>query len=218
MVPVPPVFRPWSRKTPYARASGALEPVQSFRGSPHGTACVFVRPRLCETSGVTNVEREARSPAPAAEAQTDGPAQASTTSTRREPQAPPPRKDLAVEESVSAIFASVHREGRWEPADEIHIRAIFGAVHLDFSHAEIPPRGIVEIDVQATFGSVEIVVPPEAEIELAATPVMGSVEQKVRKGSKLVGKISMPSTDDEPGPVFQIRGVALFGSIEVRGG
>lgn len=122
-----------------------------------------------------------------------------------------------VEESVSAIFASVHREGHWEPADEIHIRAIFGSVLLDFSHAVLPPSGVVDIDVQATFGSVEIVVPRDAEIELAATPVMGSVEQKVRKGSRILGKISMPQADAEPGPVFQIRGVALFGSIEVRG-
>ena len=157
------------------------------------------------------------------------------STTDRGPLAPPPAAisppissaDVVLtEESVSALFGSIHREGRWNPADEIQVRAICGAVKLDFTRAELPPSGIVDLDVRAIAGGVEITVPDGAEVELEATPVLGSIEQTLRNrgvGERLraavTGAGAAADTNPAPSerPVFRIYGFAIFGSIKVTG-
>ncbi len=122
------------------------------------------------------------------------------------------------EESVRAVFSSHHREGRWDAADEILVRALFGEVKLDFTQAELPPSGVVELDVDAIFGEVEITVPDSAEVELLGTPVFGSIEQ--RRRNKGVGerfRASVAGESDRPDEplLFCITGRAVFGAIKV---
>ena len=132
------------------------------------------------------------------------------------------------QESFRAICSSNQRAGRWEPADEIQVRAICGEVTLDFTLAELPPSGMIEIDAQAIFGEVKIIVPDGAEIELEGTPFCGSIEQHVSK--KGVGErirkwvtgerdqdLPAPSPPPEP-PYFRVDGRAIFGSIKVLAG
>ena len=88
---------------------------------------------------------------------------------------------LLTQESFRAIFSSNQRAGRWEPADEIQVLAICGEVRLDFTRAELPPSGMIEIHAWAIGGEVKIIVPDGAEIELEGEPVLGSIEQHVRK-------------------------------------
>ncbi len=127
------------------------------------------------------------------------------------------------EESVTAVFSSRHREGRWDSPDDIQVRAIFGEVKLDFTRAELPPSGVVELDVQAVFGDVEITVPDGAEVELDGTPVFGSIERK-RRDTKIGDRVSRSlrgerhvASDrrDPEAPLFYIDGHAVFGSIRV---
>ena len=128
------------------------------------------------------------------------------------------------QESFQAILSSHQRAGRWEPADEIQVSAIFGAVTLDFTRAELPPSGMIEIDVLAFCGAVEIIVPDGAEVELDGTPVLGSIEQKLRKGGAREA-IREWVTDGRDGdlpprpepPYFRIDCHAILGSIEVKG-
>lgn len=131
------------------------------------------------------------------------------------------------QESFRASFSSNQRGGRWEAADLIEIRAFCGEVTLDFTLADLPPSGIVEIDAQSICGDVTIIVPDGAEIELHGTPVLGSIEQHVRKKRArevirewVTGEPEQPqpppSASGEP-PYFRIEARAILGVVKVIG-
>ena len=165
---------------------------------------------------------------PRAERQiTDVPAARSAASPAVSPALPTTDDHALTEESFRAILSSQQRAGRWEPADEIQVRAIFGAVTLDFTRAELPPSGTIEIDAVAFGGAVEIIVPDGAEVELEGTPILGSIEQKVRsKGARegirewitgeREGDVGAPDPPREA-PYFRIDCRVIMGSIEVTG-
>ncbi len=134
---------------------------------------------------------------------------------------------LLTQDSFRAILSSQERAGRWEPADEIQVLAICGEVTLDFTRADLPPSGVIEIDARAICGEVKIIVPDGAEIELDGTPFCGSIEQQVsKKGMRerirewVTGEreedLPAPPPPPEP-PYFHIDGRAIFGSIKVMG-
>jgi len=117
---------------------------------------------------------------------------------------------------VHSVFSAIERAGRWTPADEMFIRAIFGSVKLDFTMADLPPSGVIDLEVRAIFGSVELFVPDGAEVILDGTPIFGSVEQKLPSGSRGAADTRTGLADPEP-VSFHIVGQAIFGSIEVIG-
>ncbi len=134
---------------------------------------------------------------------------------------------LLTQESFRAILSSHQRAGRWEPAEKIQVRAILGEVTLDFTRAELPPSGMIEIDALAFCGEVNIIVPDGAEVELDGTPFAGSIEQKARKRGVrervrelVTGEhdedLPAPPPPSEP-PYFCIDCRAIFGSIKVTG-
>lgn len=130
-------------------------------------------------------------------------------------------------ESFRAVFSSQQRAGRWEPADEIQVHAIFGEVTLDFTRAELPPGGVIEIEAFTICGEVKIIVPDGAEIELDGTPILGSIEQHVRKvgASERIREWVTGERDGDPParaeppepPYFRIDGRAILGAIKVMG-
>ena len=135
--------------------------------------------------------------------------------------------DPGTQESFRAILSSHQQGGRWEPADEIQVLAICGEVTLDFTRAELPPRGMIEIDARAICGYIEIIVPDGAEIELEGEPFVGSIEQHMRKKGvlerireRVTGErdedLPAPPPPPEP-PYFRIDGHAIFGGIKVMG-
>ena len=135
---------------------------------------------------------------------------------------------LPTVESFRAVLSSQERAGRWEPADEIEVRAIFGEVTLDFRRAELPPSGVIEIDAWAFCGEVKIILPDGAEIELDGTPVLGSIEQQVREAGarhqirERVGGARdevLPASPPPPEPpYFRVDARAILGGIKVTGG
>ena len=130
------------------------------------------------------------------------------------------------QESFRAILSSHQRAGRWEAADEIEVRAIFGEVTLDFTRAELPPSGMITIDALSFGGEIHIIVPDGAEVELEGTPILGSIEQQVRKkGARQAirewvtgerDEDTAPPPPPEP-PFFRIEGRAIMGAIKVTG-
>jgi hypothetical protein len=136
--------------------------------------------------------------------------------------------DPLLPETISAVFSSTARRGEWLPAEEVRVRACFGNVNLDFTQALLAP-GVTTLETLALFGSIEITVPADLEVELAASAVLGSVEQRDSGGRvrrfitdqirRVTGQTAEPSyppdPDDEP-PVLRIEGRALFGSIVVK--
>ena len=128
------------------------------------------------------------------------------------------------QESFRAILSSHQRAGRWEPADEIEVRAICGEVTLDFTRAALPPSGMIEIDAWAICGEVKIIVPDGAELEIDGTPVMGSIEQSVRKrgaGEQIREWVTGERDENLPEsaepPYFRIYAHAILGSVKVKG-
>lgn len=130
-------------------------------------------------------------------------------------------------ESLRAIFSSQQRAGRWEPADEIEAQGIFGEITLDFTRAELPPSGMVEIDALAFCGEVTIILPDGADVEIEGTPVLGSIEQQVRKrgaAQRIREWVTGEHDEDLPvsppprePPYFRIDARAILGSIKVMG-
>jgi len=143
------------------------------------------------------------------------------------PALPTTDEDPLTQESFLAVFSSHQRAGRWEPADEIQVRAICGEVTLDFTRAELPPSGMIEIDAWAICGEVAIIVPDGAEVAIDGTPVLGSIEQQTRKKRTserirewVTGErdedLPAPPPPPEP-PYFRIDCRAILGSIKVSG-
>lgn len=134
-------------------------------------------------------------------------------------------------ELVSAIFSSVSRKGEWLPAEVIEVRAWFGNARLDFTSALLA-SGVTTLDVSAVCGSVEILVPADLAVELGASALLGSVEQRDAGGrvrrfiaeqlDRVTGgalgrrEPADPHDDDDEPPVLRVEGHAVLGSIIVK--
>ena len=134
--------------------------------------------------------------------------------------------DLPQRETLSALFSSTTRHGEWLPPEELRVVVGFGSAKLDLTQALLAP-GITEFHVTALFGSVEVLVPPELEVELGASALFGSVERRGGRGlvsgflrdqvRRVMGAepAAPPDPEDDP-PLLRITGHAVFGSIVVR--
>ena len=133
-------------------------------------------------------------------------------------------------ELVSAIFSAVSRKGEWLPAELISVRAWFGNARLDFTSALLAP-GVTTLDVSAVCGSVEILVPADLAVELGASALLGSVEQRDAggrvgrfiaeqldrvTGGALARRERVDDEDDDDPPILRVEGHAIFGSIVVK--
>jgi hypothetical protein len=108
------------------------------------------------------------------------------------------------QEFVVAILGGSSRKGRWSPARKNYAMAVFGGTELDFREAVLAP-GVTEVRVFALWGGVEIVVPPELNVESHGLALLGGFEHA---GSD--------TGDADPGaPTLRITGVALMGGVEV---
>ena len=124
-------------------------------------------------------------------------------------------------------MSSNQRAGRWEPPEEIEVQAILGEVTLDFTQAELPPSGLIEIEALAVCGAVNIIVPDGAEVELEGTPFAGSIEQTAPKkglGERVRELVTGKSDEAVPAPnprsrrpYFSIEARAIGGSVTVTG-
>lgn len=103
-----------------------------------------------------------------------------------------------------AIFGGVKRHGPWKVPRRLRVVALFGGVQLDLREARLP-AGIVEIDITATFGGVQILVPPTLAVEVHGRAIFGGFEHLHRAPDQL----------DPSSPLVRIRGRALFGGVQV---
>jgi hypothetical protein len=135
------------------------------------------------------------------------------------------QSDFPGRESLTAVFSKVTRRGEWLPPEELRVVAGFGAAKLDFTEALLAP-GVTELRVFALFGSVEVLVPSDLDVELDAGALFGTVQRIDSRGSVTGflrqqlrrvtgGEPAPPVIEDDP-PLLRIRGHAIFGSIIVR--
>lgn len=81
---------------------------------------------------------------------------------------------------LRAVFGSIERVGRWTVPSHMRARVVFGNITLDLRDATLSP--VTTIDVNVTFGNVEILVPPGVSVEMDANPTLGNVEDRTEAG------------------------------------
>lgn len=107
-----------------------------------------------------------------------------------------------------AAFSEVKRENRWFLPDGQPAVAIFGSMKLDLRQVVLQSSE-QELKASAVFGSVEIIVPADIEVEVTGTGVFGSYERQDQQSG-------MAPQSARPRPLVRITGAAVFGSVEVK--
>lgn len=85
---------------------------------------------------------------------------------------------------IRARLSSVTRKGSWRVPRTVTVEAWFGEVTLNFTSAVLQSP-VVEVVVTGLCGSINLVVPPEATVDLDGVDcVAGSATNKVRSGPR----------------------------------
>ena len=103
-----------------------------------------------------------------------------------------------------AVFGGVERKGRWRMRARSQATAIFGGVDLDLREADFDAP-VVELNVQACFGGVDIKVPAGIDVRTETVNILGGTDVK-NLGEPVEGA-----------PTLVIKGIVLFGGVDVKG-
>ena len=102
------------------------------------------------------------------------------------------------------ILGGHSRTGRWSPARRNHVIAICGGAELDFREAAMGP-GVTEVRIFAMWGGVELIVPPNMNVESHGIGIMGGFDHNADHRVE----------HDPTAPTLRISGVALMGGVEI---
>ncbi len=135
-------------------------------------------------------------PAPAATAAPIAPATVALVPAGEGQDAPP--------QTVFAVFGGVDRRGAWTVPRNFRVIAMMGGANLDLREARFP-RGVVDLEVKAIFGGVQILVPPGLAVEVNGSAIMGGFQNVNRS----------PPTPDPDAPLLRVRGLAIMGGVDI---
>ncbi len=134
----------------------------------------------------------------------------------REParsQAPVPRHGSAVEATelhpsdeqgfVFALLGGAQRKGQWDPPARLYVASVMGGVELDFREADLL-EGATEVIILAVMGGVNIVVPPDVDVDANGIGLMGGFKSLSRRAR------------DRDAPTIRIKGLAVMGGVNVK--
>lgn len=119
------------------------------------------------------------------------------------PDLPPNMSDHNVIELVN-VFSGGHHNIVSNNLKGGEVVAVFGGCDLNLTQANF--EGTIVIDVVAVFGGVKIIIPPSWEVRNEVTAVFGGIDDK---------RALMPY-QGEPRKVVILKGVALFGGVDIR--
>lgn len=105
---------------------------------------------------------------------------------------------------LSSVFAQNQRAGRWSVPALLETKVIFGELIVDFRDAWFESDE-VEIDVDVSFGSLKLVVPPGTEVRNDVGEMFGGATQVMRSSHGA----------EANGLVVHLSGKVMFGSIEI---
>jgi hypothetical protein len=108
-------------------------------------------------------------------------------------------------DEAMAIFGGAQRTGRWRVPRRLRAVAVFGGIELDLRHAELPAGSFV-MDVRASFGGVQIIVPPNLAVEVHGSAIFGGFAHMDR----------VPPDPDPNAPVLHVYGKAVFGGVSIE--
>ena len=105
------------------------------------------------------------------------------------------------------FWGGTQRSGAWIPARRNYAVAFQGGVELDLREARFGP-GVTDIWVFCAMGGVNIIVPPDLQVDFGGVGIMGGFDAEA--GARGV--------EDPDAPVVRIRGVAIWGgaAVEIR--
>ncbi len=118
--------------------------------------------------------------------------------------APATADDGLAPQTVYAIFGGVDRRGTWNVPRRWRVVAAFGGAQLDLREARFP-TGVIDLEVKAVFGGVQIIVPPGLAVEVHGTAIMGGFQNVNRA----------PAHPDPDAPLLRIHGLALMGGVDI---
>ena len=113
---------------------------------------------------------------------------------------PPPDEESGL---VIAIMGGSSRKGNWEPPARLRVFALMGGVDLDFREADLL-EGETVVEIVALMGGVNIVVPPDIDVQADGTGFMGGFQNASNRA---------PEPD---APRLRISGLAVMGGVEVK--
>jgi hypothetical protein len=105
--------------------------------------------------------------------------------------------------TLIAFMGGVERRGNWAPGRKNVVIAIMGGADLDFRDVALPP-GETEIYIFAMMGGVEIVVPPELNVDASGIAIMGGF-----------GHASSARNPDPAAPVLRVNGFCFMGGVDI---
>ncbi len=134
------------------------------------------------------------------------PSALTTAGTRIAPRAGTAPPELVKDrEFVVGVLGGGGRKGQWVPARIIYVGAVLGGAELDFRDA-LMPAGVIDVKIFTMMGGVEIIVPPDLQVEVAGIGILGGFE----KGREVAG-VSSPDL-----PVLRVGGFACMGGAEIK--
>jgi hypothetical protein len=107
-------------------------------------------------------------------------------------------------QTVYAVFGGVDRRGTWTVPRRFKVVAMMGGASIDLREARFP-RGVIDLEVNAFFGGVQILVPPGLAVEVQGTAIMGGFQNVNRA----------PPTPDPDAPLLRVRGLAVMGGVDI---
>lgn len=115
----------------------------------------------------------------------------------------PVREHSKEHATILAILGGAERRGAWNPARRTHIVTVMGGADLDFSNANLPP-GRTDIWVFCVMGGIDIVVPPDVNVEVSVLPIMGGIDHRT------------DDTQHPNAPTLRIHGAVIMGGIDIK--
>lgn len=113
------------------------------------------------------------------------------------------REDSEVLDSVN-VFGGSHQNVYSKNFKGGDVIAVFGGADINFTQADF--QGSITLEVVAIFGGVKIIIPPSWEIKSEIAAIFGGMDDK-----RAIGPVS-----DTDRKVLVIKGVALFGGVDIR--
>lgn len=113
-------------------------------------------------------------------------------------------------ESLSiSVFSGTDKSGDWVVAPRHTSVAFFGGSELDLRQAHFQGKDI-EIVCVASFGGIDIIVPPDMNVEIGGVAFFGSFEWE-KKHHPAATKSFNPDM-----PKVRITGLAFFGAVDIH--
>jgi hypothetical protein len=109
------------------------------------------------------------------------------------------------QENLYAIFGGIDRRGAWTVPRRMKIVAMMGGASLDLREARFPP-GVIDIEVKAVMGGIQIIVPPGLAVQMHGSAIFGGFQDVNRA----------PANPDPDAPLLRIHGLTMMGGVSIE--